>query len=150
MLLESLLAYAHISAILLLAVFLTAKTALMRVDVIAGRKSVLDRLMTLDLWLWASFAAVLATGVARMAWGVKGWAWYAGNPLLWGKVVLFAVMVAMALPQTRTLRRWNLRRVQDDFFPDAEDIRAQRVWLMWQAHVMVVVPLLGALLDYGY
>lgn len=150
MLLESLLAYAHISAILLLAVFLTSKTALMRADVIAGRKSVLDRLLALDLWLWGSFAAVLATGVARMVWGVKGWGWYAGNPLLWAKLALFFLMVLMAVPQTWTLRRWNDRQKREGFLPEVEDIRSQRVWLMWEAHVMVVVPLLGVLLSYGY
>lgn len=150
MLLESLLAYAHISAILLLAVFLTAKTALMRDDVLAGRKSVLDRLLTLDLWLWGSFAAVLATGVARMVWGDKGWVWYAGNPLLWAKLVLFSIMVLMALPQTWTLRSWHDRLRHDGFLPEAQAIRTQRRWLMWQAHVMVVAPLLGVLLAHGY
>ena len=144
MILESLLAYAHISAILLVVVFLTSKTALMRPDLLEGRTTVPQRLWQLDLWLWGSFVAVLATGFARMVWGVKGFGWYAENPLLWSKVALFGLMVLMSVPSSLALQRW--RRIP----PQAGAIRAQRRWLMWQAHVMVVIPLLGTLLAYGF
>ncbi|MBW4048018.1 MAG: DUF2214 family protein [Proteobacteria bacterium] len=143
MILESLLAYAHISAILLVVVFLTSKTALMRPDLLEGGTTVPERLWQLDLWLWGSFAAVLATGLARMVWGVKGFGWYADNPLLWSKVALLGLMALMSVPSSLALQRW--RRIP----PQASAIRAQRRWLMWQAHVMVVIPLLGTLLAYG-
>ena len=144
MILESLLAYVHISAILLVVVFLTSKTALMRPDLLEGRKSVAERLWLLDLWLWGSFAAVLGTGLARMVWGVKGFGWYAHNPLLWIKVALFGLMALMSIPSSLALQSWRRNP------PLANAIRAQRRWLMWQAHVMVVIPLFGVLLAYGF
>lgn len=145
MLLESLLAYAHISAILLLAVFLTAKTALLRTELIDARPAeVLARLARADAWLWGSFAAVAATGAARVAWGIKGAGWYGANPLLWAKVALLLAMVAMSRPATVALRRWA------GAAPSADAVRAQRRWVMWQAHLMVLGPLFGALLAYGF
>jgi putative membrane protein len=150
MLLDALLAYAHISAILLLAVFLTSKTALMRIDVIDGRKSVLQRLQQLDLWLWFSLAAVFATGLGWMLWGAKGWAWEAANPLLWAKLGFFVGMVGMAAGSHHALRAWLETLERTGEFPSAAAIRAQRRWLMWQAHIMVLVPLFGALLVHGY
>ncbi len=145
MLLESLLAYLHISAVLGLAVFLTARVALLRPEVLEQRPALLRRLLRLDLWCWGAFAAVALSGAARVLLGVKGEAWYAHNPLLWTKLVLFAAMMGMGLPATRASRRW----VALGEAPLAE-IAAQRRWLMWQAHVMVLLPLFGALMAYGY
>ncbi len=146
MFVESLLAYVHISAVLGLAVFLTAKVALMRPEVLAERPPLLARLLRLDNWCWASFAAVALSGLARVLLGVKGPHWYLSNPLLWLKIALFAVMVLMGLPARRALRAW----CAVDRVPPADSLRAQRRWLMWQAHIMVLLPLFGVLLAYGY
>ena len=130
MLLDALLAYAHISAVLLLAVFLTSQTALSRIEVIEGRKAALLRLQSLDRWLWASLVAVLATGLAWMLWGAKGWAWDVSNPLLWAKLALFLVIAGMAVPQRRVLRGWLATHALTGQFPAADAIRRQRRWLM--------------------
>lgn len=144
--LESLLAYLHISAVLGLAVFLTAKIALLRPEVLDGRPALLDRLLRLDAWCWGSFAAVAVSAALRVAFGAKGAGWYLADPWLWIKLALFAAMVAMGIPSRSALLRWQAQRV----VPDAQAIRAQRRWLMWQAHVMVLLPLFGALMAYGY
>jgi putative membrane protein len=146
MLLETLLAYLHISAVLGLVVFLTAKVALLRPEVLAGRPQLLRRVLRMDNWCWAAFAAVAASGALRVLLGVKGAGWYASNPLLWVKLALFALMLAMGLPSRSALLRW---RDQAEA-PTPEAIRSQRRWLMWQAHILVLLPLFGALLAYGY
>lgn len=146
MLLETLLAYLHISAVLGLVVFLTAKVALLRPEVLAGQPQLLRRVLRMDNWCWASFAAVAVTGVARVLLGVKGADWYAANPVLWVKLALFAAMLAMGVPARIALLRWREASAP----PTPEAIRSQRRWLMWQAHILVVLPLFGALLAYGY
>ena len=146
MLLETLLAYLHISAVLGLVVFLTAKVALLRPEVLAERPLLLRRLLRLDNWCWASFAAVAATGLSRVLFGVKGAEWYASNPLLWVKLVLFAAMLAMGVPSRAALADW----CRQGGIPAPDAIRGQRRWLMWQAHILVLLPLFGALLAYGY
>ena len=152
MILEALLAFAHISAVILLVVFLSAKTALLHVDVVAASGATgagpgwLARMRRLDQWTWVGFAAIAASGAARVAWGAKGWHWYLANPLLWAKIALFVAMVAMAPGASRELARW--RGGQSD--ADAQALRAHRKRLMWQAHLMVLIPLFGCLLAYGF
>lgn len=144
MLREALLAYVHISAVLLLAVFLTARTALTRVELLGGGAAAVGRLRRLDTWLWVSFAAVALSGVLRAVLGAKGLAWYAANPLLWAKVALLAVMAAMSLPAAAELRHWAAASE-----PVPAEVARARKRLMWQAHLMAVPPLLGCLLAYG-
>ena len=146
MLLESLLAFLHISAVLGLVVFLTAKVALLRPEILRDRPQLLRRVLRMDHWVWGSFAAVALTGAARVAFGVKGADWYLSNPLLWVKLALFVLMLSMGLPSSSALRAWR----RDAQPPDEAAIRAQRRWLMWQAHVLVVLPLFGVLLAYGF
>ncbi len=149
MLTDALLLYVHLSAMIGLVVFLTAKTSLTRVGGIDAM--VLARLRRLDAWVWFSFAAVLASGVALVVWGVKGPQWLLHNPLLWAKIVLLALMAAMSLPSARRLRQWSQRAVHGAAWaPDAAEIARERRWLMAQSHIMVIIPLLATLLSHGF
>ena len=149
MLTDALLLYLHLSAMLGLAVFLTAKTSLTRVGAVDA--AVLARLRRLDVWVWGSFAAVLASGLALVFWGVKGPQWLLHNPLLWAKVVLLALMAAMSWPSTRRLARWALQGRDAAFrAPSSAEIKQERRWLMAQSHVMVIIPLLATLMSHGF
>lgn len=68
--LETLLVYTHILAFLSWTVFLTSQTALARPEWINA--AVVDRLVRVDRIALAAGAAVLATGLARVAWGAQG------------------------------------------------------------------------------
>jgi putative membrane protein len=105
MLLEALLAYAHIGAILGLVVFMTSQAALCRVEWMNA--AVVHRLGHLDRLTDAAALTVLATGLARAWWGVKGWDWYWTQPLLHLKLTVFIVIGAMAIPPARAYRRWR-------------------------------------------
>ncbi|MGC9162593.1 MAG: DUF2214 family protein [Thiomonas sp.] len=144
MLADALLLYLHLSAMLGLVVFLTAKTSLIRVEAIDP--AALQRLRRLDLWVWASFAAVAVSGLMLVFWGIKGPQWLLHNPLLWGKIGLLLLMALMSWPSSRTLARWQRQ-------PEgiaATEIRRERRWLMAQSHVMVIIPLLAVLLSHGF
>lgn len=144
MLLDALLLYLHLSAMIGLVVFLTAKTSLTRIGMIDA--ATLQRLQRLDRWVWASFAAVAASGLTLVFWGAKGPQWLLRNPLLWSKVALLLLMVLMSLPSTRRLARWRNQGAQIA----AADVARERRWLMAQSHVMVVIPLLAVLLSHGF
>jgi len=149
MLTDALLLYLHQSAMLGLVVFLTAKTSLTRVN--AVDVLVVVRLRRLDVWVWGSFAAMLASGLALMFWGIKGPEWFSHNPLLWAKVALLALMGVMSWPSSRRLAQWN-RQGKDiaAWAPPAAEIRQERRWLMAQSHVMVIIPLLATLMSHGF
>ncbi|OIQ76670.1 hypothetical protein GALL_416450 [mine drainage metagenome] len=149
MLRDALLLYLHLSAMLGLAVFLTAKTSLTRER--AVDQAVLRRLLRLDLWVWGSLAAVLLSGFALVFWGIKGSQWLLHNPLLWAKIALLVLMTAMSLPSTRRLSAWGRSaRSRIDWVPPEAEISRERRWLMAQSHIMVVIPLLAALMSHGF
>lgn len=149
MLTDALLLYLHLSAMLGLAVFLTAKTSLMRVGAIDT--AALARLRRLDLWVWGSFAVVLASGLMLVFWGIKGPQWLLHNPLLWAKMALLGLMAVMSWPSTRRLARWSFHgKDVAAWAPPAVEIRQERRWLMAQSHVMVIIPLLATLMSHGF
>lgn len=143
----ALLAYAHIMAFLMLATFMTSETALCRQDWI--NPAVVRRLVWVNLLTLVSGALVLATGLARIAWGVKGSAWYWGQPLLHAKITLLVMMLGLALLARRRYLRWRQTLDTQGSLPAESDLRGTRRLVMWAAHLMVLVPLLAVFLARG-
>ena len=147
MITEALLAYAHIMAFLMLATFMTSETALCRQDWI--NPAVVRRLVWVNLLTLVSGALVLATGLARIAWGVKGSDWYWGQPLLHAKITLLVMMLGLALLARRRYLRWRQTLDTQGSLPAESDLRGTRRLVMWAAHLMVLVPLLAVFLARG-
>ncbi len=99
------LAFLHISAVLGLVVFASSEAALCRAEWMNA--AVVERLVRVNAIGWIASAVLLLSGLARMVWGDKGWAWLAGNPLLHLKLALFAVVLLLAIRPTRSYRRWR-------------------------------------------
>ena len=147
MLTDALLVFVHLSAMLALAVFLTAATGVLRCG--PHDASRLARLARLQLWVWGSLAAMALSGLALLWWGAKGPTWPLQNPLFWAKVALWAGMVAMAVPVSHSRRRWRDAAALPNWqLAPGRQKRAVR-WLMLQAHIMVMPPLLGVLIARG-
>lgn len=144
---EALLAYAHFVAILMLVVFATSEAALCRPEWINA--AVVRRLARVDVIYLVAAIAVLATGLARTGWGAKGFGWYWGQPLLHAKVTLFVVIGLMSLKPTFAIIRWKRELDATGALPSEAEVRGIRRWIMAQAHLMLVLPLLGAFLARG-
>src|SRR5436190_1467103 len=135
MLTEALLAYAHIAAILTLVVFLTSEATLCRVEWMNA--AVVRRLGRVDLLYMAAAIAVLATGVARTWWGIKGTSWYWHQPLLHLKLGLFLVIGLLSIKPTLMFLRWRRAVDADGQLPTEAEIRQARRWIMVEAHLLV-------------
>lgn len=142
MILEMLLAVAHISAILALVVFLSSQIALCRAQ--WWNRSVLMRMMRLNALCWGSAGLVLLTGFARALLGAKTWHFYSTQPIFWLKLGAFVCVMGMAIRTTRILNHWRLGAV-----PSAMDIQFLRRWMMIQAHLIMLFPVLGLMMAYG-
>jgi len=147
MLTEALLAYLHISAILAVVVFLTSEAALCRVEWMNA--AVVRRLARVDFIYMLAAIALLATGIARTVWGIKGAGWYWHQPLLHLKLTLFIVIGLMSIKPTIMFIRWRKRLEADGSLPAEAEIRQARRWVMIEAHLLVLIPLAATLLARG-
>jgi len=95
MTLEAILAYLHLLAILTMVVFISSEAALCRIQWLNA--AVVERLARVDMVYGIAAIAVLATGIARTWWGVKGTAWYWTNPLLHLKLALFIIVGVLSI-----------------------------------------------------
>lgn len=144
---ETLLAYAHYIAIFSVIVFLTSEAALCRPEWLNA--AVVHRLARLDLLYLAAATAVVLTGLARAHWGLKGPDWYWHQPLLHAKVGVFVVIGLLSLRPTFAFLRWRRAERATGALPDAQEVRAVRRGIMVQAHLLLVIPLLAAMLARG-
>ena len=148
MTLEAILAYLHLLAILTMVVFIASEAALCRVEWLNA--AVVERLAKVDLVYGIAAIAVLATGVARTWWGVKGTAWYWTNPLLHVKLTLFIVIGIVSIFPTLTYIRWRKALRASGALPAEAEIRKTRKLVMLQAHLIAVIPLVAVFLARGF
>ena len=148
MALEAILAYLHLLAILTMVVFIASEAALCRIEWLNAK--VVERLVRLDAIYAGAAVAVLATGVARTIWGVKGTAWYWTNPLLHIKLTLFVVVALLSIGPTRSYLRWRKRLRADGTLPTEVEVRKTRKLVMIEAHLIALVPLAAVFLARGF
>ena len=148
MTLEAILAYVHFLAILTMVVFISSEAALCRVEWI--NKAVIERLARVDMIYGMAAILVLATGIARTVWGVKGSAWYWTNPLLHTKLTLFIIVGLISIFPTMTYLRWRKQLRADGSLPAEAEVRKTRKLVMIQAHILVLIPLFAVFLARGF
>lgn len=145
--LEACLAYAHFVAILTLVVFLSSEAALCRPEWLNA--AAVHRLARLDLIYLIAAISVLATGVARTLWGVKGVDWYWAQPLLHAKLGGFVFIGLLSMRPTLAFMRWRRALRQGGALPADAEVRSVRRWIMVQAHLLLLLPLAGVFLARG-
>jgi putative membrane protein len=145
---EAILAYLHLLAILTMVVFISSEAALCRVQWLNA--AVVERLAKVDLVYGIAAIMVLATGVARTVWGVKGTSWYWTNPLLHVKLTLFIVVGVISIFPTMTYFRWRKALRATGALPAEADIRKTRKLVMIQAHLIALIPLVAVFLARGF
>ena len=148
MTLEALLAYAHLLAILTMVVFISSEAALCRPEWLNA--NVVERLGKVDMVYGISAGAVLLTGIARTWWGVKGTSWYWTNGLLHLKLALFVAIGLISIKPTMMFLRWRKDLRASGALPAESEVRAARKWVMVQAHLLAIVPLVAVFLARGF
>ncbi|MGJ7485800.1 DUF2214 family protein [Variovorax sp. LT2P21] len=145
---EAILAYLHLLAILTMVVFISSEAALCRVQWLNA--AVVERLAKVDRVYGIAAVMVLATGVARTVWGVKGTSWYWTNPLLHVKLTLFIIVGVISIFPTLTYVRWRKTLRTTGALPAEADIQKTRKLVMVQAHLIALIPLVAVFLARGF
>lgn len=143
MTLEACLASLHLLAILTLVVFLSSQAALCRSEWMCD--AVVRRLARLDMIYGAAAVVLLATGIARLLWGVKGLGGYTASPLFHLKMTLFVIAALLSIKPTLEFRRWKRQLDASGVLPTAAQVAQTRRWVMWQAHVVPVIAVVAVL-----
>lgn len=145
--LDAVLSFVHILCILMMAVFLTAEAVLLRPEMTPAQR---QRLRLYDLCYGVSAVLVLCSGAARLLWGAKGMAFYVHNPVFHLKMGVFVLMALCSIPPTLAFFRWHKQGLAVPVFvPGAQEIQSVRRWVMWGAHLMILLPLCAALMARG-
>lgn len=84
-----------------------------------------------------------------MIWGAKGCDYYWHQPILHIKIALFIVIAILAIKPTRAFAQWHKMLLEQNKLPCESEIKRIRRYVMWQAHLMIGLPILGAMLTYG-
>ena len=148
MTLEAILGYLHFLAILTMVVFISSEAALCRAEWLNA--VVVERLARVDMIYGISAMVVLATGVARTWWGIKGTAWYWSNPLLHLKLGLFIIVGMISIFPTLTYLRWRKALRSGGTLPSEAEVRKTRRLVMIQAHIIAVIPLVAVFFARGF
>ena len=147
MTLEIILSASHILLIMGWVSFLAAQTALSHADWMNA--AVLRRLMRLDFYAWLCALLLLMSGVLRLYFGMKGWEFFVTQWALYLKLTVFGLLLLIEFWVTLQYRLWWHAREDGTSLPDVQHIRNVRKALMLQTHLMIALPILGAMLSRG-
>lgn len=145
--LDLVLAATHHLLAFALAALIAAELVILRRGL--GRETV-ARLGRVDRAYGGTAMAVIAVGIGRVLFGLKGWEFYVHNPLFWAKMAAFVAVGLLSVPPTLRILRWN-RALGDDpssAIPEAE-VAAVRRYVLAQAWVFALIPVLAAALARG-
>lgn len=148
MITDATLAALHYLSIILLVVFLAAEAVLCKPEYLSA--VTVRRLSIYDFLYFAFAMAALGTGLARVFFGVKGAAFYAGNVFFWAKIATFVLIALMSIPPTLAFMRWRKRLKQDAaVLPARDEVIRVRRWVLREAHVLVLLPIFAVLTARG-
>ena len=148
MTLEAVLASLHLVAMLTLVVFLSSEAALCRAEWMSA--AVVERLVRLDVIYQITVVTLLASGLARIFWGIKGSAWYWSQPLLHAKLTLVLVRLLLSIAPTLAFRRWRRALRANGRLPGAVEVRKARRLIMVQSHLLPLVAVIAAFWARGW
>jgi putative membrane protein len=148
MTLEAILAALHVVAILTFVVFLSSQAALCRTEWMNA--AVVERLARLDMIYGVAAMLLIASGLARLFWGVKGLSWYVSQPLFHIKITIVVAMAVLSIWPSIMFRRWlrNLRAT--GAMPEATEVKKVRRLVMIQSHVLPVVAVIAVFWARGW
>lgn len=148
MLTDLILAILHHVAIVSLIVLLAFEFALLRPGLSV---SDLRRLVNVDAAYGATAGLVVAIGVARVVWGVKGSEFYLANIWFWAKMASFVGIGLLSIPPTMRLLSWRRALKQDALFmpPHAEVARLRGFVHAEMGLLLLVVAFAAAMARYS-
>lgn len=145
---DALLAYAHFVAMIATASTVIAEAILCRPGLTWPW---VQRLGRVDLLYLVTAALALTTGLLRVFFGIKGSAFYVGNPIFWIKIGLFIAVGLISIIPTLRFIRWTKWLNTNNGTAIAEDEIAGTARIIYvELALLALIPLMGALMARGF
>lgn len=144
MITDTILAILHHLLVVAIIAALAAEAVLVRPG-LDGRN--IKRLAVFDAVYGVAAASIIVVGAGRVAYGLKGWDYYAGNHAFWTKMGCFALLGLLSIAPTIRFLRWRRAAAADPAFvvPGAE-ILSVRKYLRAEMVLLVLIPSLAAIM----
>ncbi len=92
---------------------------------------------------------LLVVGYLRVRYGVKGWAFYSGNPVFWLKIAFFATTGVVSIIPTIAFIRWSRALKATNTLPGSEQwVRVRRLVTL-ELHLLAPVMVFAAIMARG-
>lgn len=145
--LDALLAYTHFISIIATVSTVMAEAVLCRPGLTLPWA---QRLGRVDLLYLVMAALALTTGLLRLFFGIKGSAFYFGNPVFWVKISLFIAVGLISIIPTLRFIRWTKRlNANSSTVIEEDEITATARIIYIELALLALIPLMGALMARG-
>ena len=136
----------HLLAFTLLGL-LAAEAALLRPGLGGGRLALLARL---DGLYGGGAIALIAVGIGRLAWGLKGWEFYVASWSFWAKMAAFAAVGIASVPPTLRILAWRrVARVDPAYTVPEGEIARLRRFVLAELALFALIPVFAAMMARG-
>ena len=144
---DAIAAYLHYVAIFTTVILLGSEVAIYRREVPAAFVRLLPRI---DAGFGIAAMLLIATGIFRIFASGKGWHFYAGNPIFWTKMALFATLGILSIWPTMHFLSWRKSaRPDGSVSVESSQFARIRTFLVAELAVLFAIPLFAALMSRG-
>jgi putative membrane protein len=141
------LSFLHFTLILVVAGALSAEAVLLRLKADAATLKLLARM---DGLYGTAAGLLIAAGIGRVFWGGGDPSFYLSSHAFWGKMAVFLVIGLLSIRPTLKFIGWaRAARADETFVAPEKDVRAVRVMVMIEVHLLALVILFAVLMARG-
>jgi putative membrane protein len=113
--------------------------------------SALRRLRSLDGAYGLLALAIIAVGVLRVFFGLKGPDFYLPNPFFWAKMASFVAVGLLSIVPTVKILAWHRSLAgKPDFAPAQADVARVKQFVTAELLVFPLIPIFAAIMALGY
>jgi len=146
--LDLMFAILHHLAVFTLVGIIAAEFVLLRPGIAGAR---LSQLAGLDRLYGIAAGVVIVIGVLRVFLGGKGWEYYVGSHMFWGKMLAFLVLGLLSIQPTVALANWaKALRTDPGFVPSGPEIARSRRFIHAEVAILGLIPIFAAAMARGY
>jgi putative membrane protein len=137
-------AFLHFASLFVLVAALGAEAFVLRLPMSAP---VIRLLARADAFYGVSAGALVAAGLCRVYFGLRGESYYLSNHAFWAKIATFIIIGLISIWPTIKFMQWRKAlRADEAFTPPEAEVKRARLIVMIEVHLLALVALFAVLM----